>query len=403
MFIKGKLPPGNLANLYNREIKDQTYLLKQFKTRGPVIKTRMAKYLTICVLGLKQCRQLISEQDENLVPVSFEIKPIVTKGFMREMKGADHKHYRSAFMKAVQPDAMETHREFHRTLIAETLDEYCTNYFKEPSAQQYIDALDTIGQSIMLHLFFGAEYSTAYHGQLTKIYKKMWDKDWHFYVSDHQLKAYEELKTVLVSSIEDKSNSNHAMVRESILGRIHEAGSLDETILANLIYMVETSRIAVYSLMRWTTKYAVDNPEIFTRISTDPNTFSNEKDCIAQAFVLESLRLNQTERLLRHVTKTFVFEGYLFPKGSLVRLCLWESHKDPQVFPDPFTFNPQRFLDNQFSLDEYAPFGVGSHRCPMGGLAIQISRLFLHYPKRFINPLKQGGSSSYIAQPSDWH
>jgi hypothetical protein len=24
-------------------------------------------------------------------------------------------------------------------------------------------------------------------------------------------------------------------------------------------------------------------------------------------------------------------------------------------------------------------------------------------PKRFINPLKQGGSSSYIAQPSDWH
>jgi hypothetical protein len=25
------------------------------------------------------------------------------------------------------------------------------------------------------------------------------------------------------------------------------------------------------------------------------------------------------------------------------------------------------------------------------------------YPKRFINPLKQRGSSSYIAQPSDWH
>jgi hypothetical protein len=27
----------------------------------------------------------------------------------------------------------------------------------------------------------------------------------------------------------------------------------------------------------------------------------------------------------------------------------------------------------------------------------------LSKPKRFINPLKQRGSSSYIAQPSDWH
>jgi hypothetical protein len=51
LFIKGKLPPGNLANIYTREIKDQTYLLKQLNTHGPIIKARMGFFLTICVVG----------------------------------------------------------------------------------------------------------------------------------------------------------------------------------------------------------------------------------------------------------------------------------------------------------------------------------------------------------------
>ncbi|MCZ6672585.1 MAG: cytochrome P450 [Verrucomicrobia bacterium] len=339
----------------------------------------MGNYLTICVLGLKRCRQLLAEHNENLVAPSFELKPVIPKGFMREMLGADHKKYRSILMRGIQPGAMETHREFHRTIIAETLEDYVSNQNNEPTAQQYIDAMDTIGQSIMLHIFFGAEYGTNYHNQLTDIYRKMWDKVWHFYLGDKQLEALEELKTLLLNTLKDTSNSKQSGVSESILGRIHDSGSLDETMLVNLIYMVETGRFAVYSLMRWVTKYAVDNSEFFVRISNDSNTFSNEKDCIAQAFVQESLRLNQIDRLQRHVTKSFVFEGFLFPKGSLARLCLWESHKSPEVFSDPFTFNPQRFLDNQFSLDEFAPFGVGSHRCPLGALSIQICRLYLHY------------------------
>ena len=49
------------------------------------------------------------------------------------------------------------------------------------------------------------------------------------------------------------------------------------------------------------------------------------------------------------------------------------------MFPDPFRFNPQRFLDKQFSLDEFAPFGVGSHRCPVGSLSTQICALFLQH------------------------
>jgi len=379
IFSKHKLPPGNFANLYTREIKNQRYLLKKFDQHGPILRTRMGEFLTICVFGLKRCRQFLVEQDENLIPVSFEIKPVIPKGFMREMVGEDHKKYRSILMKGTHSGAMEAYRDIHRAIISETLNDYHSHQNNNQSPQSFIDALDTIGQSILLHLFFGAESGTSYDLLLKSIYKRMWDERWHFYMGKSQLEALEELKAVLLNTLKDENHPSRETIKHSILGRIHEAGSLDETILVNLIYMVETGRFAVYSLMRWATKYAVDNKAVYDRIRTDTRVFSNEDDCIAQAFVQETLRLNQIERLQRCVVKSFVFEGYLFPKGSIVRLSIWEAHKSADVFPDPFSFNPQRFIDRKFSLDEYAPFGLGSHRCPHGAASIQICRLYLHY------------------------
>jgi cytochrome P450 len=62
----------------------------------------------------------------------------------------------------------------------------------------------------------------------------------------------------------------------------------------------------------------------------------------------------------------------------MVRLCLWESHKDPDNFPEPFAFKPERFLDTSFSLDEYAPFGLDHHRCPVGDMSLKMGMLLLN-------------------------
>jgi len=40
-----------------------------------------------------------------------------------------------------------------------------------------------------------------------------------------------------------------------------------------------------------------------------------------------------------------------------------ESHRDPQVFPDPLSFCPDRFVDRRLSRYEYSPFGRLEHRC----------------------------------------
>jgi len=65
------------------------------------------------------------------------------------------------------------------------------------------------------------------------------------------------------------------------------------------------------------------------------------------------------------------------PANSEVRVCLWEGHKDAGVFPEPFAFRPQRFLEREYSLDEYAPFGLDKHRCLGSAIVLFVTAIFV--------------------------
>ncbi|KAK4188886.1 putative cytochrome P450 17A1 [Podospora australis] len=79
------------------------------------------------------------------------------------------------------------------------------------------------------------------------------------------------------------------------------------------------------------------------------------------------------------------YEGMFIPKGSTVIAPLWSIHLNEEDFPDPNTFKPERFLDEE-RMKEYpgtmghSAFGWGRRICPglhLGGasVAINISRI----------------------------
>jgi cytochrome P450 len=47
----------------------------------------------------------------------------------------------------------------------------------------------------------------------------------------------------------------------------------------------------------------------------------------------------------------------------LIRLCVWQSHRSPQAFENPETFDPDRFLEASYRTSNYSPFGWGQHAC----------------------------------------
>ena len=60
-----------------------------------------------------------------------------------------------------------------------------------------------------------------------------------------------------------------------------------------------------------------------------------------------------------------------------MRVCLWEGHKDPNVFPDPFRFDPERFVGRTYPIEEYSPFGLDKRRCIASDFVVTLSAMFI--------------------------
>lgn len=65
-------------------------------------------------------------------------------------------------------------------------------------------------------------------------------------------------------------------------------------------------------------------------------------------------------------------DGYSFAKDSLFSFSIAGIAMDPTYFPEPFKFDPMRFLDDSGNLKRdknLMPFGIGRRSCPGQAIA----------------------------------
>jgi cytochrome P450 len=54
----------------------------------------------------------------------------------------------------------------------------------------------------------------------------------------------------------------------------------------------------------------------------------------------------------------------VLPAGSSVVICIQHVHMDPELFPEPHKFIPERFLpENRRHPFSYVPFSAGPRNC----------------------------------------
>jgi cytochrome P450 len=97
----------------------------------------------------------------------------------------------------------------------------------------------------------------------------------------------------------------------------------------------------------------------------------------------------------------FEFEGRAVPGGAYVNYSSWASHHLPDVFAEPGSFRPERFVpDARAALPKgaYIPFGGGSRTCigmRFGQLEVRaiatliLSRFALELPADFALSIRQ--------------
>ncbi|KAH7922532.1 cytochrome P450 [Leucogyrophana mollusca] len=88
-----------------------------------------------------------------------------------------------------------------------------------------------------------------------------------------------------------------------------------------------------------------------------------------QAFMLESFRWRPVSigGFAHRATSDLTWNGYIIPSGATVIGNHWAIANDPDVYPNPERFDPQRWLDNDGKIRDdikFFTYGFGRRTCP---------------------------------------
>ncbi|CAJ0926460.1 unnamed protein product, partial [Mesorhabditis belari] len=134
----------------------------------------------------------------------------------------------------------------------------------------------------------------------------------------------------------------------------------------------------------WTIAYILHHPKVEEKIHEELDRVikSDRKITLADknslpyvnAVISESQRLTNLLPLNvpRRTTENVVINGYKLPADTLVVPQICCVMYDEKVFPDPYKFDPSRFLNLDGSLKTYPeliPFSIGKRSCPGEGMA----------------------------------
>lgn len=82
-----------------------------------------------------------------------------------------------------------------------------------------------------------------------------------------------------------------------------------------------------------------------------------------ECVIKEGLRLNPSVPFVgRKVHEDMVIKDYKIPKGTIVYCFIYMLHRDPDIFPEPEKFKPERFLPENSQGRHpfaYVPFSAG--------------------------------------------
>ncbi|CAI2352587.1 unnamed protein product [Caenorhabditis sp. 36 PRJEB53466] len=148
--------------------------------------------------------------------------------------------------------------------------------------------------------------------------------------------------------------------------------------------------------MNWGFAYTLNYPkaqrkvheELDRVIGSDRKITTSDKNALPymNAFINEVQRTANLVplNLLHMTTRDTKINGHEIPKGTGVVAQISTVMYDEKVFPEPYTFNPDRFMDARGKLrrvEQLVPFSVGKRQCLGEGLARM--ELFLFFANFF--------------------
>ena len=142
-------------------------------------------------------------------------------------------------------------------------------------------------------------------------------------------------------------------------GSAMDDGELRDQLLTLLVAGHETTATA----LAWTFDLLLHHPAVLARLCSELSD-SDGGDAYLRAVVSEALRLRPVVPLAgRRLGSELRVGDHVLPVGTDVTPAIWLTNTRADVYPEPFAFRPERFLENAPGTYSWVPFGGGSRRC----------------------------------------
>ncbi|XP_003387846.1 PREDICTED: 24-hydroxycholesterol 7-alpha-hydroxylase-like isoform X1 [Amphimedon queenslandica] len=200
-------------------------------------------------------------------------------------------------------------------------------------------------------------------------------------------------------------------IMKKVVGRVPKQADCLKHAAEHIISAVDPANAPGYSLMVlwasqanaipisfWTLSFILSHPNVYKKIKEelkewplfqkDETSFNavKEEDLKAapptiKRAILEAIRLRSPGMIARKVTEPIKIKEYTVPAGHYLMMSPYHSHRNQTYFPDPETFNPERWLECDIDKNQFLPgfiaFGGGRYQCPGRWFALMELHLYI--------------------------
>jgi cytochrome P450 len=177
-----------------------------------------------------------------------------------------------------------------------------------------------------------------------------------------------EIDDLLYAQIAERRADPAVAERPDILSMLITArfedgeGMSDSELRDQLITLLLAGHETTATALAWTVDLLTRHPAALARLTEEVD--ADSEDTWLRAVIWESLRLRPVVPLAgRRLNSELQVNGLSLPAGTDVTPAIWLTHTRADLYPEPYAFRPERFLDKPPTTYGWVPFGGGVRRC----------------------------------------
>lgn len=300
------------------------------------------------------------------------------------MDGPEHLHHRRILLPVVGRHA---HR--YREMITEITRGRIANW-RRGAEMPLLGEMEAISFEVMMRIAMGSDGTSEREGQLRTLIPQMMDRcespftliPWF----RHELggitpyarlmRFIEGIDEILFEAIAERRADPLVGVRDDALSLLvratYDDGSpLDDQVVRDeLLTMLMAGYETTTAGLTWSFERLLRAPDKLERLTRE---LARGDERYLMAVVKEALRRRPVIPIAaRKALAPIELLGYSIPKGSVLMVAIYLIHSDPELYPEPDEFRPERFLEHDPKGMEggaWIPFGGGIRRCLGSSLA----------------------------------